>query len=45
MTLRAWFAGLAMQAIITNPDTTAGIESVASYSTKYADALILELEK
>ena len=45
MTIRAWLAGLAMQSIIANPDTVSGVESVAIFSTKYADALIAQLEK
>jgi len=45
MSLRAWLAGLAMQSIIANPDTVGGVESVAIFSTKYADALIAQLEK
>jgi hypothetical protein len=45
MSLRAWFAGMAMQAVISNPDTVSGTESVVMYAVKYADALIAELEK
>ena len=45
MSLRAWFAGMAMQGLITNPDTVSEVEIVAKFSIQYADALIAELEK
>ncbi len=48
MTLRAWYAGLAMQGAISNPYAAKDLkcaEDVAEYSLKAADALIAALNK
>jgi len=52
LTIRAHFAGLAMQAMIAkspyiegNPDWEFDMQAVADSSVAYADALILELTK
>lgn len=50
MTLRAWFAGLAMQGWYASmepgtPISDVHLEVVAEFFTKSADALIAELEK
>lgn len=45
MTLRQHYAGLAMQGLLADPETTAGADLVAKVSVQYADALLAELEK
>lgn len=44
LTKREWFAGMAMQGILTNPVGT-GKNTVQELSLIYADALIAELSK
>lgn len=47
LTKREYFAGLAMQAYISNPQTYGGFatESIAQASVRKADALLSELSK
>lgn len=47
LTKREYFAGLAMQGYISNSHNGAprGFEDVAERSRKFADALLLELQK
>lgn len=45
MTLRAHFAGLAMQARLANAAVNGDAEAHAKAAVKYADALIAELNK
>ena len=45
LTKREHFAGLAMQAILGNPDYIWEAESTATSSVEFADALLKELSK
>ncbi len=46
LTKREWFAGLAMQALLSDPELCGwGEEDYASSAVKFADALIAELAK
>jgi hypothetical protein len=46
ITRRDLYAGLAMQGLISCPDTTdMSIEDCVSYAVDYADAMIAELEE
>ena len=50
MSLRAWFAGLAMQGLLANPDYVPAFDSaraatVADHARQEADALIAVLKK
>jgi len=45
LTIRAHFAGLAMQAILPCQETTVSDQQLASWSVELADALIAELNK
>lgn len=44
MSLRAYFAGLAMNGLMADPEETGSIESIARRAVCAADALIEELE-
>ncbi len=45
MTLREWFAGLAMQGLMSGPSVQMDAEEIAKSSVYTADALIDELNK
>ena len=45
MSLRDWFAGMAMQGYCSNPDWQSSYEGIADSAVKQADALIEELKK
>lgn len=45
MSLRAYFAGQAMQGMLANPDKDYGISALAEESVEHADALIAALAK
>ncbi len=45
LTKREYFAGLAMQAMITSSDFTGAPENVAEGALQFADALLAELNK
>lgn len=44
MTLREWYAGLALQGLLASPDRAASIKGYARDAVAFADALIAELE-
>jgi hypothetical protein len=43
MTKREYFAAMAMQGMTSNNNIT--VEAVAAWAVKYADALLMEMEK
>lgn len=45
LTKREYFAGLAMQAILSNPDLSGHVSQKASSAVSAADALLKELDK
>lgn len=46
LTKREYFAGLAMQSMVSSPEFNSVVSSeVAKYAVTYADALLLELSK
>jgi hypothetical protein len=45
LTKREYFAGLAMQAIISSPHREYDYEETADYAIEHADALIIQLNK
>ena len=45
MTLRDWFAGMAMQGMITDPTTSDNPDKCAQWSYAQADAMIAERSK
>ena len=45
VTLRDIFAGMAMQGLLSSPETFDSLEKRAEVSVKVADALLAELEK
>lgn len=45
MSLRDWFAGMALQGIVANPEASGSIEEIAHYSYRYADAMLAERAK
>jgi len=47
LTKREYFAGLAMQGMLANPEVIKSIsdEKIITYSLKYSDILLKELEK
>lgn len=44
LTKREYFAALAMQGLVNNPETT-NVNDIAATAVQYADALISELNK
>jgi hypothetical protein len=42
MSLRDWFAGMAMQGMLSNPELSGSVELLARESFTYADAMIAE---
>jgi len=45
MGIRDWFAGLAMQSVLTNSDCSTSDEDIAEAAYSLADAMMLEREK
>lgn len=45
MDLRDWFAGMALQGIVANPEANGSIEEIAHYSYRYSDAMLAERAK
>lgn len=45
ITLREWFAGLAMQGLSANTDMQGALKTVAMMAVQQADALIAELNR
>lgn len=45
MSKREWFAGIAMQAILSNNEFHLNYENIAIEALRYADALIKKLDK
>lgn len=45
MSLRDWFAGMALQGMLANQAEEGGINGMADYAYKYADAMLKKREE